>query len=116
MSRVTPASTPALIASEPQQDRGADQAAYTDVFDQEAGEDNTDLAPLIEFLDFINNSDDKTFAAELPESFRGRVAREYTHSTVQPGFHWNQMGLWLGNVYYSNISFADYRFVTIQQY
>jgi spore coat protein CotH len=45
--------------------RGDDAAAYDEVFDQEAGKDNTDLTPLIEFLDFVNNSDDATFAAEL---------------------------------------------------
>jgi spore coat protein CotH len=45
--------------------RGDDPDAYTDVFDQEAGDD--DLTPLIDFLDFINNSTDEDFAAELPE-------------------------------------------------
>lgn len=45
--------------------RGDDPDAYTDVFDQETGDD--DLTPLIEFLDFINNSTDEDFAAELPE-------------------------------------------------
>ena len=43
--------------------RGDDPAEYTDIFDQKTGED--DLTPLMEFLDFINNSDDATFAAEL---------------------------------------------------
>jgi spore coat protein CotH len=43
--------------------RGADPAAYDDVFDQDAGED--DLGPLIEFLQFVNEADDETFAAEL---------------------------------------------------
>ncbi|MGB3685882.1 MAG: CotH kinase family protein [Ornithinimicrobium sp.] len=43
--------------------RGEDAEAYTDVFDQEVGED--DMQPLIDFLDFINNSDDATFDAEL---------------------------------------------------
>jgi spore coat protein CotH len=47
--------------------RGTDPAAYDDVFDQEAGKDNADLTPLIGFLDFINSSDDATFASELPE-------------------------------------------------
>ena len=37
------------------------------MFDQEAGKDNADLTPLIEFLDFINNADDATFNAELPD-------------------------------------------------
>jgi len=45
--------------------RGDDPDAYTDVFDQETGED--DLTPLIGFLDFLNNSSDEDFAAELPE-------------------------------------------------
>ncbi len=47
--------------------RGNDPDAYDEVFDQEAGKDNADLAPLIEFLDFINNSDDTTFVAELDQ-------------------------------------------------
>ena len=47
--------------------RGDDPDAYDEVFDQEAGKDNADLAPLIDFLDFINNSDDATFVAELAE-------------------------------------------------
>lgn len=45
--------------------RGDDPDAYTDVFDQETGDD--DLTPLIDFLDFLNNSSDEDFAAELPE-------------------------------------------------
>ncbi len=45
--------------------RGDDPDAYDDVFDQKAGDD--DLTPLIEFLDFVNNSDDATFAAELSD-------------------------------------------------
>ncbi|MGD9700927.1 MAG: CotH kinase family protein [Acidimicrobiia bacterium] len=45
--------------------RGDDPDSYAEVFDQEAGADNTDLTPLIEFLDFINNADDVTFEAEL---------------------------------------------------
>ena len=43
--------------------RGDDPDDYDDVFDQKAGDD--DLEPLIDFLEFINNSDDATFAAEL---------------------------------------------------
>lgn len=49
--------------------RGDNPEAYDEVFDQEAGKQNTDLTPLIDFLDFINNSDDETFAAELSERF-----------------------------------------------
>ncbi len=45
--------------------RGADESAYDEIFDQEGGAD--DLAPLIAFLDFINNSDDATFTAELDQ-------------------------------------------------
>jgi spore coat protein CotH len=45
--------------------RGDDAEAYTDVFDQKVGDD--DMAPLIDFLDFINNADDATFAAELDD-------------------------------------------------
>ncbi|HVR78066.1 MAG TPA: CotH kinase family protein, partial [Acidimicrobiia bacterium] len=47
--------------------RGSDPAAYDDVFDQEAGADNADLSPLIEFLDFANNSDDDTFNEEIAD-------------------------------------------------
>ena len=41
--------------------RGTDPAAYDNVFDQESGETD-DLTPLIEFLDFVNNSSDAEFA------------------------------------------------------
>ncbi len=46
-----------------------DLDAYKQSFDLEAGgsdDDATDYAPLISFLDFVNNSDDATFASELP--------------------------------------------------
>ncbi len=43
--------------------RGDDADAYIDIFDQKVGDD--DMEPLISFLDFINNADDATFAAEL---------------------------------------------------
>ncbi|MBX3069267.1 MAG: CotH kinase family protein [Thermomicrobiales bacterium] len=49
--------------------RGDDPLSYDEVFDLEAGgtnDDVADFAPLTAFLDFINNSDDETFAAELP--------------------------------------------------
>ncbi len=49
--------------------RGDDPDAYNDVFDLEAGgtgDDQDDMQPLIEFLDFVNNSDDATFTVELP--------------------------------------------------
>lgn len=48
--------------------RGKDSESYVEAFDVEAstsGED--DYAPLIGFLDFVNNADDATFAAELAE-------------------------------------------------
>ena len=45
--------------------RGDDPDSYTDVFDQETGDD--DLTPLMDFLDFVNNSSDEDFAAELPD-------------------------------------------------
>jgi spore coat protein CotH len=49
--------------------RGDDPESYADIFDQEAGKDVADLTPLIEFLRFINESDEATFAAELPARF-----------------------------------------------
>lgn len=45
--------------------RGDDPESYTDVFDQQSGDD--DLTPLIAFLKFINESDDATFAADLDQ-------------------------------------------------
>ncbi len=45
--------------------RGEDPDAYIDVFDQKVGDD--DMQPLIDLLDFINNADNETFAAELGE-------------------------------------------------
>lgn len=44
--------------------RGDDPAAYVDVFDQESG-GTEDLTPLMDFLEFVNDADDATFAAEL---------------------------------------------------
>ena len=43
--------------------RGDDPDAYDEIFDQEGGEDNLD--PLVDFLEFVNLSDDEAFAAEL---------------------------------------------------
>jgi spore coat protein CotH len=43
--------------------RGTDPDAYTDVFDQETGDD--DLAPLVDFLDFLNNSTHAEFEEGL---------------------------------------------------
>ena len=48
-------------------DRGDDPEAYDEVFDLEAGgngDDAEDMKPLIEFLDFLNNSDDATGVAD----------------------------------------------------
>ena len=45
--------------------RGDDAAAYDDVFDVEAGEE--DYAPLTDFLQFLDEADDETFAEELTE-------------------------------------------------
>lgn len=61
-------STGALYKAESTGDysyRGDDPLAYEDIFDQEAGKDNADLSPLIDFLKFINNADDTAFKAEL---------------------------------------------------
>jgi spore coat protein CotH len=49
--------------------RGDDYSSYTVAFDLEGGstkDDAADYEPLIGFLDFLNNSDDATFVAELP--------------------------------------------------
>ena len=45
--------------------RGDDPESYDEVFDQEAGNDNADLTPLIDFLEFINDADDAAFDSEL---------------------------------------------------
>jgi len=45
--------------------RGTDESAYKDVFDQETGEAN--LTPLIEFLQFINESSDADFQSGLAQ-------------------------------------------------
>lgn len=45
--------------------RGEDPESYVDLFDQETGEEN--LTPLIEFLDFVNNSTEAEFADQLDE-------------------------------------------------
>jgi spore coat protein CotH len=50
--------------------RGDDPASYKDVFDLEAGgtgDDAKDMQPLFDFLAFLNDSDDETFAAEIPD-------------------------------------------------
>ncbi|MFT4158142.1 MAG: CotH kinase family protein [Microbacterium sp.] len=45
--------------------RGADPASYVDVFEQEGGEE--DYTPLIGFLQWVNESTDEEFAAQLGE-------------------------------------------------
>lgn len=45
--------------------RGDDAASYDEIFDQEVGDD--DLEPLTEFLKFINEADDVTFAGSLAD-------------------------------------------------
>ncbi|MBO3744335.1 CotH kinase family protein [Actinoplanes flavus] len=45
--------------------RGEDVESYKDVFDQETDSDNPNLAPLIAFLKFINQSKDEAFASGL---------------------------------------------------
>ncbi len=49
--------------------RGDDPEAYDEVFDQETGNEDgaDDLEPLIDLLEFINNAEDATFAAELAD-------------------------------------------------
>lgn len=47
--------------------RGDDAESYDDIFDQKAGDDNADLTPLIDFLEFINDSSDEEFAANLDQ-------------------------------------------------
>lgn len=49
--------------------RGADVSAYETAFEQDAGKKNADLTPVMEFLDFVNNSNDATFANELDQHF-----------------------------------------------
>ncbi len=49
--------------------RGDDFDAYDVSFDQKAGKADVDLTPLVEFLDFINNSGDAAFAAGMAERF-----------------------------------------------
>ena len=46
--------------------RGTDPASYDEVFDQESGATD-DLAPLVEFLRFVDESTDAEFEAGLPD-------------------------------------------------
>ena len=45
--------------------RGTDPADYATAWEQDGG--SKDLTPLIDFLDFVNNSTDEDFAAQLPQ-------------------------------------------------
>ena len=47
--------------------RGDDPESYTDVFSQKSPSGEDDLTPLIDFLKFLDEADDATFAAELSE-------------------------------------------------
>lgn len=47
--------------------RGDDPESYADVFSQKSPSGEDDLTPLIDFLQFLDESDDETFAAELSE-------------------------------------------------
>lgn len=49
--------------------RGDKAEDYVDVFDQETNNKVENYEPLIEFLEFINDSDDDTFASDLSETF-----------------------------------------------
>ena len=62
---------------------GDDPASYADSFDQEAGDD--DLAPLVDFLRFVNDSDDATFAAELSSRLDVDAFATSLATTRRPG-------------------------------
>ena len=59
--------------------RGTDSAAYAGAWDQDGGKIGgvDDLAPLIEFLDFINNSADPDFAANLDSRVNTQALAKY---------------------------------------
>jgi len=46
--------------------QGEDPTSYTDSFEQQTRRNDGDLAPLIDFIQFISESDDETFERELP--------------------------------------------------
>ncbi|HEX2981635.1 MAG TPA: CotH kinase family protein, partial [Anaerolineaceae bacterium] len=48
---------------------GDDPSAYAASFSQETRENDADLAPLIDFIKFVDQSDDATFESELPQRF-----------------------------------------------
>ncbi|MCF4123388.1 CotH kinase family protein [Antribacter sp. KLBMP9083] len=47
--------------------RGEDPEDYAEVFDQETDKDDEDLSPLIDFLQFVNESSDAEFADQLAD-------------------------------------------------
>jgi spore coat protein CotH len=55
--------------------RGHDPEAYDEIFEQESGDDN--LVPLMDFLQFINQASDATFAEELPERLDVEAFADY---------------------------------------
>ena len=57
--------------------RGDDPKAYDEIFDQETNTDEENFKPLTDFLKFINNSDDATFAAELSKHLDIAAFAEY---------------------------------------
>lgn len=46
---------------------GTDGADYESLWKQRTGTDDIDMTPIVEFMDFINNSTDEEFEAELPD-------------------------------------------------
>ena len=46
---------------------GEDPTLYANIFDQETAKKKADLAPLIDFIRFVNQSSDVEFAEQLPE-------------------------------------------------
>ena len=49
--------------------QGEDPLAYTDSFSQETRRNRQDLQPLIDFVRFLDEADDESFASELPARF-----------------------------------------------
>ncbi|HSQ17302.1 MAG TPA: CotH kinase family protein [Anaerolineales bacterium] len=47
--------------------QGDDPSTYTDSFTQQTRKNDADLAPLIEFMRFLSQSDDATFESQLPD-------------------------------------------------
>ena len=49
--------------------QGDNPSSYADSFTQQTRENDADMAPLIAFMKFLEESDDAAFAAELPQRF-----------------------------------------------